>query len=189
VVLCGTWAETSVAPSQLTQFWQIPRQNAFLFPVLAMFSHDCFLAMKPASTPRRLVHKRTLIRYLLICSFLLCVGCCAVEFGSSGRTYELPRTLLKISYGVSRKSLSSMRADSRFFATALRTRQRAAVYLFDRKLANGQTSCILLSFLVPPQQYLAKCSNEFVVIFCVFTVCPREPPLRRALFIFRTTQV
>ena len=25
MVLCGTWSETSVAQSQLTQFWQIPR--------------------------------------------------------------------------------------------------------------------------------------------------------------------
>jgi hypothetical protein len=34
-------------------------QNAFLFPILAMFRHDCPLAAKPASTPRRLVHKKT----------------------------------------------------------------------------------------------------------------------------------
>jgi hypothetical protein len=53
------WSETSVSLSQLTQFWQIPRQNAFLFPVHAMFRHDCPLAVKPASTPRRLVHKKT----------------------------------------------------------------------------------------------------------------------------------
>jgi len=41
-------------------FWQIPKtQNALLFPVHAMFRHDCPLAVKPASTPRRLVHKET----------------------------------------------------------------------------------------------------------------------------------
>jgi hypothetical protein len=34
-------------------------QNAFLFRVHAMFRHDCTLAVKPASTPRRLVHKKT----------------------------------------------------------------------------------------------------------------------------------
>jgi hypothetical protein len=34
-------------------------QTAFLFPVHAMFRHDCPLAVKPASTPRRLVHKKT----------------------------------------------------------------------------------------------------------------------------------
>jgi hypothetical protein len=34
-------------------------QNALLFPVHAMFRHDSHLAMKPASTPRRLVHKNT----------------------------------------------------------------------------------------------------------------------------------
>jgi hypothetical protein len=32
-------------------------QNALLFPVHAMFRHACPLAVKPASTPRRLVHK------------------------------------------------------------------------------------------------------------------------------------
>jgi len=33
-------------------------QNASLFPVHAMFRHDCPLAVKPASTPRRLVPKK-----------------------------------------------------------------------------------------------------------------------------------
>jgi len=33
-------------------------QNAFLLPVHAMFLHDCPLAVKPTSTPRRLVHKK-----------------------------------------------------------------------------------------------------------------------------------
>jgi hypothetical protein len=41
VVLCGTWSATSLAPSQVTQFWQIARQNALLSPVHAMFRHDC----------------------------------------------------------------------------------------------------------------------------------------------------
>jgi hypothetical protein len=41
------------------QFWQIPIHNAFLFPVHAMFRHNCHLAVKPASTPRRLGHKKT----------------------------------------------------------------------------------------------------------------------------------
>jgi len=34
-------------------------QNSFLFPVHAMFHHDCLLAVKPASTPRFLVHSKT----------------------------------------------------------------------------------------------------------------------------------
>jgi hypothetical protein len=34
-------------------------QNVFLFPVHVMFRHDCPLAVKLASTPRRLVHKNT----------------------------------------------------------------------------------------------------------------------------------
>jgi len=47
-------------------------QNASLFHVHAMFRHDCPLAVKPASTPRSLVHtKKKLgeILYLLICYF------------------------------------------------------------------------------------------------------------------------
>jgi hypothetical protein len=57
-VLCDTWSKTSVAPSQLTQFWQIPRHSA-LSRVLAMFLHDCPPVVKPASTPWRLVPKQT----------------------------------------------------------------------------------------------------------------------------------
>jgi len=34
-------------------------QNAFLFPVHAMFRHDCRLAVKPTSTSRRQGHKKT----------------------------------------------------------------------------------------------------------------------------------
>jgi hypothetical protein len=34
-------------------------QNAFLFPVHAMFRHDCPLAVKSASTPQRLGHKKS----------------------------------------------------------------------------------------------------------------------------------
>jgi hypothetical protein len=52
-------------------------QNAFLFPVHAMFLHNCPLAVKPASTLRRLVHKKKIlweILYLYICSFLLCLS-------------------------------------------------------------------------------------------------------------------
>jgi len=51
-------------------------QKAFLFLARAMFRHDCPLAVKPASTPRRLVQKKKNklgeILYLLICSVLLC---------------------------------------------------------------------------------------------------------------------
>ena len=60
-----------------------------------MFSHDCPLAVKPASTPRRLVQKKkkNLERFSTYwCSPFCCVclGCCAAEFGNSGGTYELP---------------------------------------------------------------------------------------------------
>jgi len=33
--------------------------NSFVFPAHAMFRHDCHLAVKPASMPRRLVRKKT----------------------------------------------------------------------------------------------------------------------------------
>jgi hypothetical protein len=41
-------------------------RNAFLFPVHAMFRRDCPLAVKPASTPRRLGHKKNLRDFLPI---------------------------------------------------------------------------------------------------------------------------
>jgi hypothetical protein len=58
--LCGTWSETSIAPSKLTEFFANSKtQNAFLSPHLAMFHHDCSLEVKPASTPWRLLSKQT----------------------------------------------------------------------------------------------------------------------------------
>ena len=38
------WSETTFAQSQLAQFWQIRRHNAFAFPVDAVFRHDCTLS-------------------------------------------------------------------------------------------------------------------------------------------------
>jgi len=65
-------------------------QNDFLFPVLAMFRHDCPLAVKPASTPRRLVHQKKLgeILCLLIRSFLLCLSWLFAQLSS-----EIPEGL------------------------------------------------------------------------------------------------
>ena len=90
VVLCGTWSETSVAPSQLTQFWQIPRQNALLFTVHAIFRHDYPLAVEPASTPRPLVQKRTLRDSLPIDMLLSAVSVLVVAQSSS----EFPEGLM-----------------------------------------------------------------------------------------------
>ena len=45
-------------------------QNAFLLPVHAMFHHGCPLAVKPAITPRRPVHK-TICRNLVPIDMLL----------------------------------------------------------------------------------------------------------------------
>ena len=66
-------------------------QNAFIFTVHAIFRHDYPLAVESASTPRPLVQKKTLrdslpIDMLLSAVSVLLVG--AVEFGSSGGTYE-----------------------------------------------------------------------------------------------------
>jgi len=64
-------------------------QNAFLFTVHAIFRHDYPLAVEPASTPRILVKK--IERFSTYWNAPFCrvfLGCCAVEFGSSGGTYE-----------------------------------------------------------------------------------------------------
>ena len=90
MVLCSTWSETSVAPSQLTQFWQIPRQNAFLFTVHAIFHHDYRLAVEPASTPRPLVQKKTLRDSLPIDMLLSAVSVLVVAQSSS----EVPEGLM-----------------------------------------------------------------------------------------------
>jgi hypothetical protein len=43
VVLCGTWSETSVAPSQLIQFCQIPRHRTLSYSL----SKPCFITTAP----------------------------------------------------------------------------------------------------------------------------------------------
>jgi hypothetical protein len=43
VVLCDAWSETSVAPSQLTQFWQIARHRTLSYPL----STPCFVTIAP----------------------------------------------------------------------------------------------------------------------------------------------
>jgi hypothetical protein len=58
-------------------------KNAFLFPVHAMFRHDCPLAVKPATTPWRLVHKKTWRASLPIDMVLSAVSVLVVELPSS----------------------------------------------------------------------------------------------------------
>jgi hypothetical protein len=68
-------------PRYVQTWWRGRRQilansktkTTFLFPVYAVFRHDCPLAVKPAITPWHLVDKQKLgkILYLLLCSFLL----------------------------------------------------------------------------------------------------------------------
>jgi hypothetical protein len=50
------------------------KTNSFLTPVLAMFRHGCPLAVKPASTPWRLLPKQTWRDTLLIDIFLSIAG-------------------------------------------------------------------------------------------------------------------
>jgi len=65
-------------------------QNAFLFPVHAMFRHDCPLAVKPASTPWHLVHKKTWRDFLPIDMLLSAVSISVVAQLSS----EVPEGLM-----------------------------------------------------------------------------------------------
>jgi hypothetical protein len=79
-------------------------QKAFLFPVHAIFLHDCPLAVRSASTPLRLVHtKKNLgeILYLLICSFLLCLSVLVV----AQPILEVPEGLMN--YSVHRVDICS----------------------------------------------------------------------------------
>ena len=65
-------------------------RNAFLFTVNAIFLHNYPLAVEPGSTPRPLVQKKLgevpTYWYAPFCR--VCLGCCAVEFGNPGGTYE-----------------------------------------------------------------------------------------------------
>jgi hypothetical protein len=65
-------------------------QNAFLFPVHTMFHHDCPLVVKPASTPRSLVHKKTWRDSLPIDMFLSVVSVLVIAQLSS----EVPEGLM-----------------------------------------------------------------------------------------------
>jgi hypothetical protein len=69
-------------------------QNAFLFPVHAMFRHDCppppKQGVKPASTPRRLVQKKTWRDSLSIDMLLSAVSVLVVAQWSS----EIPEGLM-----------------------------------------------------------------------------------------------
>ena len=72
------------------QFWQIPRQNAFLFIVNAIFRHDYPLAVEPGSTPRPLVQKKTWRDSLPIDMLLSAVSVLVVAQSSS----EIPEGLM-----------------------------------------------------------------------------------------------
>jgi hypothetical protein len=72
-------------------------KNDFLFPVHAMFRHNCPLAIKPASTPWRLEHKKTWRDSLLIYMLLSAVSVLVVVQRSS----EVPEGLMNnpVQYG------------------------------------------------------------------------------------------
>ena len=63
--------------------------NAFLSPVHAIFRHDCPIAVKPASTPRRLLPKQTLTDSLSVDMLLSAVSVLVVAQPSP----ELPEGL------------------------------------------------------------------------------------------------
>jgi hypothetical protein len=90
MVLCGTWSEMVLCGTRSEMVvWYMVRNGsvrytvrnlgctvtidsvlvnskthaAFLFPVHAMFRHDCPLAVKPGSTPRCLVHTKKTLRF------------------------------------------------------------------------------------------------------------------------------
>ena len=90
VVLCGTWSETSVAPSQLTQFRQIPRHRTLSYSLWAIFRHDYPLAVEPASTPRPQVQIKTWRDSLPIDMVLSAVSVLVVAQSSS----EIPEGLM-----------------------------------------------------------------------------------------------
>jgi hypothetical protein len=75
--VCGKVTIDSVLANSKTQ-------NPFLFPVHAMFRYDCPLAVKPASTPRRLVLKTTWRDSLPIDMLLSAVSVLVVAQPSSG---------------------------------------------------------------------------------------------------------
>ena len=92
MVLCGTWSETSIAQSQLTQFWQIPRHRTLSYSLWTpvFVSHDYPLAVEPGSTPRPLVQKRTWRDSLPIDMLLSAVSVLVVAQSSS----EIPEGLM-----------------------------------------------------------------------------------------------
>jgi hypothetical protein len=57
--MCGTWSETSAAPSELTQFWQIQDTERILISCPRHVSSRLVLAVKSANTPWRLLPKKT----------------------------------------------------------------------------------------------------------------------------------
>src|SRR5215471_15304852 len=66
------------------------KQNAFLFTVNAIFSHDYPIAVEPASTPRPLVQKKTWRDSLPIDMLLSAVSVLVVAQSSS----EIPEGLM-----------------------------------------------------------------------------------------------
>jgi hypothetical protein len=67
-------------------------QNAFLYPVLAMFRHDCPLAVKPASTSWRLLLKQTWKDSLPTGMLLAAASVLVVSLSSS----EFPEALITL---------------------------------------------------------------------------------------------
>jgi hypothetical protein len=91
VVLCGNLSKT-VALSQLTQFWQIPRHRT-LYPL----SSPCFIMTAPSGETCKYtlvpiiqanMERFSTYWYAPFCNVFF--GCCAAKFVSSGGTCQLP---------------------------------------------------------------------------------------------------
>jgi hypothetical protein len=93
VVLCGTWSETSIARSKLTQVCHIPGHRMLFIPCprhdssrLPPSGETCKHTTAPSTIKN--VERFSTCWYAPFCYVYL--GCCAAEFGSSEGTYELP---------------------------------------------------------------------------------------------------
>ena len=95
MVLCGTWSETSVAQSQLTQFWQIPRHRTLSYSLWTPFfftttPYRWNLEVRQGPEYKKNLERFSTYWYTPFCRVSL--DCCAVEFGNPGGTYEQPCT-------------------------------------------------------------------------------------------------
>ena len=79
--------------SQLTQFWQIPRHRMLSYSLWTPFfftttPYRSWGTWKYAKTPSTKENLERFSTYWYVRFCRVCLGCCAVEFGNPGGTYE-----------------------------------------------------------------------------------------------------